>query len=161
MSFTSYSSSLFSTIIESDEDCIWSIKRSVVARRNKEIWNVSWIFINDDKFNWHASFDNLLILYDFIHLWFNFLNDRSILIFFVNNQIMSSNWYSNANVLFLFAYLFCVSCALINFFLMKSQIFFIFFVIVFAFWVNIRSLIDNRSATSTSKELKLIRDSNS
>jgi hypothetical protein len=102
-----------------------------------------------------------LILYDFIHLWFNFLNDRSILIFLVNNHIMSSTWYSDEDVLCLSACFFCISCALANFFLIKSQTFFIFSTIIVVLCVNIRFLSDNRSFVSVFKESKFIRDSNS
>ncbi len=96
-----------------------------------------------------------------IHLWFNFLDDRLILMFFVNNQIMSSSLYLDENILFSSAYLLCVFYVFANSFLIKSQMFFIFSVIVFVFCVNIRSLIDNWSIALVSEELKLIRSSNS
>ncbi len=156
MSSISYSSSSFTTI-KIDEDCICSIKRFVAAKRSKEIWNVSWIFIDDDKFNWQTFFDNLLILYDFIHLWFNFLNERSILIFLMNNQIMSCSLYSNELFLFLSACLFCAFWLFANLRLIKFQMSFILSVIFDAFWSWIRSLTNS----SFDIESKLIRDSKS
>jgi hypothetical protein len=97
--FVFSSSSLF-IIIEDDDDCICSMRKSIAVFRSKEIWNVSCIFINCDKSNWQTSFKTFLILYDSIHLWFNFLKDRSILMFLMNNQIMSSNSYSDEDVFF-------------------------------------------------------------
>ncbi len=142
MSFISYSFSSF-IIIENDESCIYSMRESVAVFRSKEIWNVSCIFIDCDNFNWQASFMTLMTLYDSIHLWFNFLNERSVLMFLMNNQIMSSNLYSDENILFWFACFFWVSWAFANFFLMKSQMSFIFSMMIFVFCVNNRSLINN------------------
>ncbi len=69
MSSISYFSSSWSFItIADDDDCICSIKKFVAAKRSSEVENVSWIFIDDDKFNWQIFLDNFLILYDFIYL---------------------------------------------------------------------------------------------
>ncbi len=158
MSFISYFSSSFTTI--KDDDCwICSIKESVAAFRIKDVWKILCIFIDDDKFSWQAFFSIFKILYDSIHLWSSFLNDRFVLMFLMNSHIISFIWYSSERFFFWFAYFFCMFCAFVNFFLMKSQIFFIFSVIVFAFWVNIRSFTDNRSVVSMSTKSKLIRDS--
>jgi hypothetical protein len=154
MSSTSYSFFSSSTTIDDESDWIWSMKESLTAIRNKKMWNVSWIFIDCDKSNWQASFNTFLILYESIHLWFNFLNERSILIFFVNNHIRSSNSYSNENDLFWFACFFWVSWAFANFFFVKSQISFIFLAMIAAFCVSTRSLVDNRSCETSSFEFE-------
>jgi hypothetical protein len=162
MSFILYSFSSSFIIIEDNEDWICLVKKFVAAKRSNEIWNVSWIFINNDKFNWQAFRDIFLTLYDFIYLWFNFLNNRSILIFLINNHIMSFNWYVDKSVLCLSKCFFDIFCALANFCLIKFQIF-IFSIIIITFHVNTRSLFNNWSMMLMlkSKKSKLIRDSNS
>jgi hypothetical protein len=123
---------------------------------------VSCIFIDDEKSNWQASFNSFLISYDSIYLWFSFLNDRFVLMFLMNNHIVSSTTYLNANVLFRSTYLFWIFWVCANFFLMKSQIFLIFLAMIIVFCVNIRFLIDNRFCESFAfEESKFIRDSNS
>jgi hypothetical protein len=141
MSFISYSSSSFITI-EDDEDCICSMRRSIAISRSKEIWNVSCIFIDWDKSSWQASLIIFFILYDSIHLWFSFFDDRSVLMFFVDNHIMSSTSYSDESVLFWSTYRFWFFCAFANFFLMKFQISVILLMIFDALRVNIRSFAD-------------------
>ncbi len=71
----------FFIIIEDDNDCIYSMKKLIAIFRNKEIWKMSCIFINCDKFNWQAYFNIFLTLYDLIHLWFNFLEKRFVFMF--------------------------------------------------------------------------------
>jgi hypothetical protein len=162
MSSISYSS-LFclSITIESDDDCICFVRESIATFRNSEIWNVSCIFIDCDKSNWHAFFTIFLILYDSIHLWFSFLNDRFVFIFLMNNHIWFSITYSNESVLFWSTYLSWIFWVCANFFLMKSQIFFIFFAMIIAFYVKTRFLADNCFCESFASEVsKLIRDSN-
>jgi hypothetical protein len=160
MSSISYSSSLFITI-EDDEDWIWSIKEFVTIIRNKNVWKMLCVFIEDSRFNWQAFFRILMTLYDSIYLWFNFLNECSILIFLMNNQIMSSHLYLDDDVFFWSAYLFCMFCVWASFFLINSQMSFIFSTIQTSFCVNTRFLIDNRSRATFFEfdESKLIRDS--
>ncbi len=164
MSSTSYSFSSSSTMIENDEDCTCSMKRSVTAERNKDVWNVSCIFIDCDKSSWHASLMTFLILYDSIHLWFSFLNDRSVFMFLMNNHTSFLITYSDESVLFWSTYLFWIFWVCANFFLMKFQMFFIFSAIITAFCASTRSLTDDRSWETSLFEFdewKLIRGSNS
>jgi hypothetical protein len=137
------------------------VKESIAAFRNKKIWNVFCIFINYDKSSWHAFFTTFLILYDLIHLWFSFLNDRFVFMFLMNNHILSLITYSDENALFWFAWRFWLFCALTSFFLINFQISFIFSTIKASFYVNIRSLIDNRSRATFDEfdKSKLMRDS--
>ncbi len=134
MSFISYSFSSFITI-EDDDDCIWSINEFVETDLNKDVWNVSWIFIDDDKSSWQTSLKIFFILYDSIILWSSLRNDRSILTFLMNNHIMSSALYSDEKFLDLSTCRFCDFWAFVNFSLMNSQMFFIFFVISDAFLI--------------------------
>jgi predicted membrane protein len=65
-------------------------------------------------------------------------------------------------IFFWSTYLFWIFWICANFFLMKFQIFLIFFAMITAFCVNTRFLTDNRFCESFAfEESKLIRDSNS
>ncbi len=151
MSSISYSSSFWSSIIiQSDDDCICSVRESIATFRSREIWNVSCIFIDCDRFNWHAFFTIFLILYDSIHLWFSFWDDLFVFMFLMNNHISFSITYSDENAFFWSTYFFWLCCASANFFLVKSQMSLIFSVMIAVFFVNTRSRIDNRSRETSS-----------
>jgi hypothetical protein len=95
--------------------------------------------------SWQEFFNTFLILNDSIYLWFNFLDDRWILMFLMNNQIMSSILYADKNILCRFACFLCIFCALTNLCFVKFQISFIFSMMLAAFCVNNRFFVDNRS----------------
>jgi hypothetical protein len=94
---------LLSKMMTTDDDCIYSMKKLIATFRSREIWKMSCIFVDYDKFNWHASFNILLTLYDSIHLWFNFLEERFVVMFLMNNHISFSTTYSDDAFFFLSA----------------------------------------------------------
>jgi hypothetical protein len=94
-SFRTFLRWFFFIIIEDDNDCICSMKKLIATFRSRKIWKMSCIFIDCNKFNWQAFFNTFLILYDSIHLWFNFLEERSIFMFLMNNHISFSTTYLN------------------------------------------------------------------
>jgi hypothetical protein len=78
-------------MIDDDDFNIWLDRKSFDAFLNREIWKMSCIFIESDRFNWQLAFSIFFIRYELIIFEFNFFDERTILIFFVDSHIKSSS----------------------------------------------------------------------
>ena len=120
MSLNSHLSSFSSTMTENEKSCIYSDNESFEFERSREMWNVSWIFMKSKSFSWQIWFSTRTISNESIILWFNFLNERLVLMFLINNHIFCSIRYSKNFVRCLFANFFWLFWAFIRFFLANS-----------------------------------------
>jgi hypothetical protein len=88
--FNSNSSS-WSITIENDEIAIWLETESFETFLNRDVWKMSCIFIESDRFNWQLALSIFFIRYELIIFQFNFFDERAILIFFVDSHTKSSS----------------------------------------------------------------------
>ena len=91
MSFIFHSALLLITT-NNDDDSIWLKNESFEFFQNKKMWKLLRIFMKFWNFNFTVLFFDAIISNNFNCLLFSFLMSRSILIFFVDNQILFFVW---------------------------------------------------------------------